>query len=216
MSLKNKPKPKFGELGLSAWIRDPQKFRADFERSDDFVLRQMFRPKFEKMRKRSDFGDVVNTLRQYIQECLPAPRLTEREWWCITSLPSTGDGRRISACNIHWMEIFVLSFSKDDTDKVCGFINVARNILLSTYESENAFSSKYPFAWFEYPFYERSAGTAGIDTVTIQASGLKNIRTLLNDDVILDAARHLNWHVLHLGRTAYERFHCYDLADLLL
>jgi hypothetical protein len=122
----------------------------------------------------------------------------------------------IGLCNIHWMEIFVLGFYLDDPRQVWGFVNVDANHLGAVYKAEKNFQSKHPNAWFEFPYYKRSAGTAGIDTVTIRADGLSHIGDLLQDKAILDAARHLNWDVMNLGRTVYGRYHCYDLADLLL
>lgn len=204
----------FDELGLKPWLGDPRRFRTGYERTDDPALREQFHGKFVKMQARSDFAQVVDILRQYVQECIPAPPLTERDYWCVTAMPSSG--HRISVINMHWMEVLVLLYSPDEGDVGYGFINVDGDILKRAYKTEGGLKKQHPLAWYEQPVYKKSAGKAGINTVAIFADTIEALRMLLDDPVVLDAARHLNWAVMHLGRNIYARFHCYDLADLLV
>ncbi|MCC7446695.1 MAG: hypothetical protein IT324_04725 [Anaerolineae bacterium] len=104
----------------------------------------------------------------------------------------------------------------DDSRKVRAFINVDGDRLAATYPTEEALLEKYPFAGVTFPLYERSAETAGVNTVGLHADSIDHLLSLLNDNAILDAARYLNYRVMSLGRTVYARYHCYDLADLLV
>ncbi|MEP7287348.1 MAG: hypothetical protein ABI947_16450 [Chloroflexota bacterium] len=213
---KKLPKPKFGELGLNNWLKDPTLFRTDFPRIDNLDLREHYHDHFLRMKQRKDFKKIVEALRVYLQECIPAPRLTEHEWWCVTSMPSTNKNTRISAVNIHWMEIFVLGFFKDNPDEIWGFINVDGDTLSNIYATETDLWKKHPYIDIKYPNYERSAGTAHVNTVHLRVDGIEDVLSMLKDSAILDAARSLNYEVMSLERTVYGRYHCYDLADLLL
>src|SRR5437762_3529537 len=124
MAPKKRAGPKFNELGLNEWRNDPQRFRQDFVRPDDFAQRTKYRAQFELLKQRVDFKTIVNLFRHYIQECIPAPRMTEREWWCVTARPSTGDNNRLAVCNIHWMELLVTGFSLQNPKETCAFVNV--------------------------------------------------------------------------------------------
>jgi hypothetical protein len=114
------------------------------------------------------------------------------------------------------MELLVTGFYLDDPRETWTFVNVDEDKLIETYPREDDFQKKYPFAAFEYIPYTRIAIDGGINTVTIMTDGLTNMMTILKDPGVLDAARSLNWQALCQGRNSYARFHCFDLADLLV
>jgi hypothetical protein len=216
MALKKQVKPKFTELALDNWRSDPGLFRQGFTRPDDFVQRTKYRAQFELLKQRADFKVIVDLFRHYVQECIPAPQMTEREWWCVTARPSTGDNNRLAVCNIHWMELLVTGFYLDNPKKTWAFVNVDEDELQKVYPIETAFKRKYGFASYYHPIYRRSAVQAGVKCVSIQMDDVRNMAAVLKDSAVLNAARSLNWEVLKQGRNSYARYHCFELADLLV
>ncbi len=206
---------KFIDLGLGEF-RSEKKSKSGCQRPDDDNDKRLeMRPRFNELMQRPDSKEIVQLLRHYIEECVPSPCLTERVWWSMTAMPRTKPRNRISCCNISGMEVCILYAHPNH--EIGSRINVDGNRLFSAYR-EKDFRSKYPLTGIERrgSGNYKSAENATINTIALLTNGLTNIRSVLNDKAVLDAAYHLNWAVMCTGRVRYPQYHCYDLADLLL
>lgn len=84
--------------------------------------------------------------------------------------------------------------------------------LLEAYGSLAAFTATFPDATVEDVGYV----AAGHDQLTIEVQGLDQLEHLIGDPDLMAAARLFNLHLMRKRTNLYARYHCYDLADVLL
>lgn len=170
--------------------------------------------KLERLKRRSDAERIIDCLRQYATMCLPRPASTEPTYWSVSCMPSTNAGwsPRIACFNSNTMEIFVVGYMKEDPGTIFAFLNLSAVSFWDAYSNSARFKASYPGATFARVRY----AAAGHDQINVSVRGLDQLERLLQDPGILAAARLLNLHLMRKRTNLFARYHCYDLADLLL
>lgn len=170
--------------------------------------------KLERLRQRPDADRIIACLRQYATMCIPRPASTEPTYWSVSCMPSINASLspRIACFNSNTMEIFVVGHLKGNPDAVWAFLNLSNVSFRNAYQNSARFKAAYPGATFSREGY----AAAGHDQITLSIQGLDQLERLLHDPDILSAARLFNLHLMRKRTNLYARYHCYDLADLLL
>ena len=110
------------------------------------------------------------------------------------------------------MEVFVVGHRKGQPADIWAFINVSAEAFEHTYPTDEQFIQRYPQAYLSDSAYT----AVGLDQLTLHIQGLATLQDILNDPAILAAARLLNLHLMRKRINLYARYHCFDLADLLV
>jgi hypothetical protein len=82
------------------WMQGKTTLRDADERSESLELRLKYLARFEKLWRRPQAQEVLEILRRYGRDCLPIPRRTERHYWSVSCLPSSGQGTRPRQCEL--------------------------------------------------------------------------------------------------------------------
>lgn len=162
--------------------------------------------KVAQMQKVQGHNHLVHALQLYVTNCIPAYRRSERDYWAMSLLPSTGAGERFSAISLSNMETFVIF--KDGAS----FINLAISEFQPAYPTNKSFTKVYPQAYSEYSGYQ----AGGIDQVRIRMDDAKTTLQVLKDSVIQRGARLMNLNLMRQRTSLYARYHSYQLADMII
>lgn len=170
---------------------------------------------FSKFKKQPLSARSLSLLRQYLLACVPAPRRTEYSFWSVSCLPTTSNAewKRLLCVNAAFMELFVIGYEGDNPNKMWSFINVAEDVLLEHWKSNNRLKKKYPFLRLEKSNY-RDAGQHQVRLLCV--GGAASMEQILKDPGISKAAATLVLRVMRKRATIYGKYHCPQLADLAL
>ncbi|MBP1466261.1 hypothetical protein EYB53_011145 [Candidatus Chloroploca sp. M-50] len=170
--------------------------------------------KLKRLQQRPDADRLIACWRTYLTHCIPRPAATEPAYWSISCLPSTNisTSPRLACFNINVMEMFVVGYFKEDPRLLWAFLNVSMEGFAEMYAQPEQFEAAHPEASFEPSNYE----AAGHDQLRLRVDGLDQLERLIADPGVQYAARLLNLHLMRKRTNLYARYHCYDLADLLL
>jgi hypothetical protein len=200
-----------------AWL-EGEATPADGDRADPFEqsLEQRFKyaARFEKLLRRPQAADVLDTLRLYAETCLPIPRRTERWYWSVSCLPSTND-KPLTRVNASWMELFTLlpdgeglrsriilhlsDFTHDGSSEP---EQLDTDLLESCAARQKDMS---------YSIWRDSRGI-----LIAKVRGAASIRHFIQHPHGLRAIRNFNLTHMNRGRNAYQASHCYNVADAML
>jgi hypothetical protein len=165
--------------------------------------RKKTRSAFERLAERNDYQEILEILACYVGACFLYPQQTERRFWTVTSLPSTGRGpdlHRLAAISANNVETLVLLevLLKNGHWDWCGYVNVALGDTRLRVPGARSDIGEYRTVGQVQRFYFDSA------------SGL---RELLETPRVGAAARKLAVGLLRKGSGMMSRFHDYNLAD---
>jgi hypothetical protein len=201
----------------SAWLEGEATLADADERPDSFdqhSLEQRFKyaARFEKLLRRPQAEDILDILRRYGAACIPVPRRTERYYWSVSCLPSTGD-KPLVRVNASWMELFTLL---PDGDGIR-----ARIILhLSDFTTDGSPEPDHLDHAFLEQCVERPEDVSHFlwkaDTFGAKVRGSASIGKFLGNARALRAIRRFNLTHMNRGRNAYQASHCYSVADCML
>lgn len=172
------------------------------------------RAKFALFRQRRDTAQLVHVLRTYVQRCIPRPQATEFNYWSVSCMPSTNRGSwpRIACFNMNVMEVFVVGYMKDNPRAHWAFLNVSQEALSRVYPTNELFYAQHPGTELLVSTYE----AGGIDQIPIQFTKLDQVARALDDPAVVRAAQLSSHNLMRRRTNFYRRFHCFDLADLLV
>lgn len=196
------------------WLERPQDIDHGTRPAIDPDVRLKQAAKLVRLQQRPDAERVIACLRTYVRMCIPRPAATEPAYWSVSCMPSTNAGSwpRLACFNSNAMELFVVGYMKDDPSAIWAFVNISNVAFSEAYTSTEQFQARYPGATVEVVGYV----AAGHDQVNIGIQSLDQLEELIQDPGIQRAARLLNLHLMRKRTNLYARYHCYDLADLLL
>src|SRR5262245_5149520 len=195
------------------WMQGKAILRDAEERTESPELRLKYLARFEKLLRRPQAQEVLESLRRYGRDCIPIPRKTERHYWSVSCLPST-PGKALVRVNASWMELFALY--PDDQ-------GIRANFLVHLSDFTRGHSP-----WrdqLDESFLERCVTTPedvgyffphGEDIFGINVRGFPSIVKFLANRRALRAIRAFNLTHMNRGRNAYQASHCYSLADHML
>lgn len=175
-------------------------------------LRAKTAERLTRLRQRPDCAEVLELLGRYLRACVPWPQRSEAAFWSVSCLPSSNGGARLACFNMNTMEVFVVGYTKQEPERLWGFINLSREVLRQTYPTDPEFLRRHPQAELR----ELAYAAAGLDQINVAVDGQAGLRQLLGDPAVLRAARLLNLHLMRKRGNLYGQFHCYALAEALL
>lgn len=203
---------------LQAWVdgsislddRDATRFDLAQQRAEGL-------PRFDELSAHHDWPAVQEAIRTYILQCLPFPRRSEWSHWVISAMPSTGRTarwRRLCVVSVNQMETLVIGqVTEGSSTELTAFVNVSRSRLLSRGETQAAFLARMNAA---VDLSETDYRAAQGDSIGVDVEGASGLAEILRDGRVLEAARHLNLHLMRRGETSYHSSHCFPLADIAL
>jgi hypothetical protein len=167
--------------------------------------------RFGVLEEFAEFDTLKQILRQYVQKCIPAYRRTESIWWIVSCLPKSTPNR-LSAVSLNWMETFVI-FHGDNKEHIsAAFMIVSEHEFRKTYPDDSEFYEEYADTEIEISTYK----AADHDQLRITMNSIYAIIAVLQNPAVLRASRELNLGLMRKGKTAYSKYHSYELADLLV
>lgn len=200
------------------WLAATDRVALSIDSSPKIVLPESQQVRYAKQFSRFERQPLsarsLALLKQYLQTCVPAPRLTEYSFWAVSCMPATGsEWKRLLCVNAAFMELFVVGHEQRDPTALWSFVNVAEDVLLVHWRSINRLEKKYPFLSVERCDYR----DAGQHQVRLFCQGdAASMEVLLHDPGISKAAATLALRVMRKRATIFSKYHCPQLADLAL
>lgn len=173
-----------------------------------------FSKHFSRFEKHPLSQRALALFKEYVSNCVPAPRRTEYSFWSVSCMPSTNQSTwpRLLCLNAGVMELLVMGWEKENPDALWSFITVAEDVLLEHWASIDELVKAYPLV----NIVRRGYRDAGQHQVTLQIQGNALMEQLLADRSISKAAAALVLRVMRKRATIYGKYHCPQLADLAL
>ncbi|WP_454296698.1 GIY-YIG nuclease family protein [Salana multivorans] len=159
--------------------------------------RERTEAKYRRLTQHPEFDAIVRALGCYLRTCVPQPDATEWRFWSLTSLPSTGDGRRLAALSVNNVEVLVLRGSTPDVADE-GFLNLAADAEIPRRLHRRTWTHRY-----------RSTG----EVTGLELHHPRDVEQVLADPEIAAGARRLALGLLRKGLGVMGRFHDFHLAD---
>lgn len=213
------------DSGIGMWARiDPnlERIRWIEENVSGFAYARQAEPPdqrertlthFQRLSSHTEFEALRKFVSSYIKRIIPAPEVSERRNWVITSMPSTARTRvwhRLICLSVNNVEALTIGEQYDGGKwVVTGFMSAAgvagnaRVAVPAAARRKGAFIA---------PVYYRTVG----DVSQIGFDSLAALKPLLDSDRVLDLVGELVLRLMWRGRGMYGRFHDYNLADAVL
>lgn len=197
-----------------AWLNGDCELGDVQDRIEDSRQRQHMYAKFAALAKTPAASSIFELLNTYVLRTIPCPRETERTFWALSAMPSTGIGARLTTLCINKMETLFLygetvGRTRGDGD-IHGVINISAKGLEETRGIGQA-RRGWPSVHFETASYE----SAGGDGISVHGE-LPDLLQILEEEWFIYSARKLNLMLMRKGPTFQWRWHCFDLADWAL
>jgi hypothetical protein len=152
-------------------------------------------------------------LKVYLSQSVPMPRRTEYSFWSVSCMPATnGAWPRLICVSAAVMELFVVGWERQDPKLLWSFVNVAEDVLLEHWRSEDELIAAFPFI----QILKRGYRDAGRHQIGLGVSNGASMELLLADAGIAKAASALTLRVMRKRATIYGKYHCVQLANLAL
>lgn len=192
------------------WLNTSLENRLTQYVGENAELEEKYRAKCQKLFQREDFKQVVKpVLITYFKRCIISPAKTEISYWSLTCLTKAFDNTNhisLSRVNLNWLE--VLTVWVDDNEEIVFSFHLTKSCLAGVDRKSVDIQSLCVSDHYYIP--------GGRDQFCISVRGLEDAQRLLNDDRVLVAIRTFNLQMMRKGRTTYGRYHCMDLAKLVL
>jgi hypothetical protein len=170
---------------------------------------EKYSKKFNSLLKLKEFEIAKPFLIEYFKKCVLEPAKTELSFWCLTCLTKAfSDTNHIALCRLNFFWCEVLTIWIDDY-KNCNFtFHLTKSILTKIYLKELKIKSLF----IDDHFYQRG----GPDQFLIEVTGIEDAMKLLADKNVISAIKTFNLRQMQKGATIYSKYHCIDLAKLIL
>jgi len=198
------------------WINGSniQLLKESEDRPFDDKQRLRFKHKFDLFQNYPNYEQIIQVLRLYVQKCIPSFRNTEKAFWSISCIPSTNKDSwpRLACISMNAMETIVIGHHLNSAETNWSFLNISEKVFRQKFFTNKSFYDKHPQGELRAINYH----AAGSDQISINFESLQNLKELLSDNVIIQAARTLNLRLMRKGASRYAQYHCFSLADLLV
>ncbi len=172
-----------------------------------------FSKHFSRFEKHPLSQRALALFKEYISNCVPAPKRTEYSFWSVSCMPGgSGAWPRLICVNAAVMELFVVGWERYNSNVLWSFVNVAEDVLLEHWASLDELVKAFPFIEIEHRGYR----DAGQHQVTLHTYGGAPMEQLLMNPGISKAAAALVLRVMRKRATIYGKYHCPQLAGLAL
>jgi hypothetical protein len=192
------------------WLQSNQITELNEHIPDEPDLQEKYSRKFHTLIKRQDFIESAKPfLIQYFKKCVLQPAQTELSFWSLTCLNKAfTDTNHIALCRLNFFWCEVLTIWVNDEKNISYTFHLTKSILTKAHLNSLKIKSLYN----DDHFYQRG----GPDQFLIEVTGLDDALKLLNDDKVIQAIKTFNLRQMQKGATVYGKYHCIDLAKLLL
>ena len=130
-------------------------------------------------------------------------------FWSLTCLTKAfTDTSRIALCRLSFFWCEVLTIWLDNDKKVIYTFHLTKSLLTKSYLKVLKVNSLI----IDDHFYQRG----GPDQFLIEVQGIGDALKLLQDENVVLAIKTFNLRQMQKGATVYGRYHCIDLAKLIL
>lgn len=193
-----------------SWLISDYENKLNEHYIDEPDLQEKYYRKFQQLIKRNDFNNSAKPfLIEYFKKCVLQPAKTELSFWALTCLTKAFlNLSNVAICrlNLFWCEVLMIWL--DDNKDVTYTFHLTKSLLTKTYLK----SLKLKSLIIDDHFYQRG----GPDQFTIEVRGLEDALRLLQDKNVVLAIKTFNLRQMQKGATVYGRYHCIDLARLIL
>ena len=197
------------------WLNDSCHSIDTSKRFVDDILRSKYTRAFNKMIRDSKFENLfLPVLRKYIGKCVIEPYRTEVSFWGCSCLLrySSKTNTVYSRVNLFWQEVFTLAYLHDDNCPIYSF-HVSRSILDKTTDAEvKRRYGKFKTLFADDHYYQKG----GQDQFCVSLYDRDEALKILDDELFVRSAKLFNLRNMKKGAHVYARYHCMDLADLIL
>jgi hypothetical protein len=145
---------------------------------------------------------------------IPVPRAGEASFWSCSILPGKQNGkiRVLTRININWQEVFFVT-NNMETGEICYEFFLASSPF--SIESDLSYFTRQIKFW-DLIFDKIQHGPAGQDQTSFSVNSMQSALQIFDDSTIWKAIRLLNLRLMKKGANNFSRYHCMDMADLLL
>lgn len=189
------------------WLEELSYVDEGGDRLVDPALRLRYHERFQSLLDMPHANEALDVLKTYVRVGIPAIRRGEVSFWGCSCLPASSVYSRI---NVNWQE--VLTVFKSDGSLWFSF-HLADSPLEGPFgDNPGLLFERHPTLEWEDHCY----APGGSDQIRLLIRGAENAKTFITDQDILPAIRLFNLRLMQKGPCTYGRFHCMDLADLLV
>lgn len=167
-------------------------------------IRERYKNKFAKFMKDSASEKVINFLKIYLYIAIPFPIKTELSYWVISCLPGSSI-KTFCRINLFWQE--VLTAFEDNKELYFSFH------LMKSEISDNTFDKILDD---NCEIYDHKYKPGGEDQCNLIVKSYKKAVDILKEDEIRIAIKKFNLNLMRKGNCQYSRYHCFDLADIIV
>ena len=177
------------------------------KRTVDDVRAGKTRQRFQTLRSRADYEDLVSAVAMYVRRVISHPRRTESHLWSISTLPSTNATpvhRRLVCISCGPRETLVITEDGPvGGGNIKGFLNTTREV--PSLKAWRVGSRVYRQDFVSIgPIYQ------------VKFSSINQLVTLLANEWLVVPARALATNLMLKGTTSYGRYHDFNLAGAVL
>lgn len=192
------------------WLQSNQTSKLNEHKLDEPDLQEKYSRKFQKLFNRKDFIESAKPfLIEYFKKCVLQPAKTELSFWSLTCLSKAfTDTNQVVLCRLNFFWCEVLTIWVDDDKNVCYTFHLTQSLLTKSHLKSLKLKS---LSIYDH-FYQRG----GPDQFSIKVAGVEDALKFLNDDRIIMAIKTFNLRQMQKGATVYGKYHCIDLAKLIL
>jgi hypothetical protein len=169
---------------------------------------QLYSERFEDLMCLEWANDLLDIVRIYIHNGIPAILRGEAQYWQASVLP--GSYTVLVRININWQEVFFATINEHGP---CFYMIVSKRELQRAFGDDLAgLTYRYPDLEWEDSFY-RSGGS---DQVSLLIEGIDAVRLVLADPDVLPAIRVFNMRLMKRGKCPWARSHNFKLMNAIL
>ncbi len=179
----------------------------------DDDLRQKYESKYRKVTENREFIKYcIPVLKKYVSKCIIEPYLTELTYWGSSAVNSCRNKCIVfTRINVRFQEVFTLGYHYLKKIPVYSW-----HVALSPFMDKE--TDQYNFEPIPKTIYlgEDFYPSGGEDQFLVEAYSLDDALDLLDNPVFLTAAKSFNLACLRKGAQPYAKYHCSQIADLIL
>ena len=198
------------------WLASGKNQNLDYRIAGEQVENQRIRfvGNFKELASRPDFDRLIEVLKLYVQKTLPFYRQTEMSFWSISCTPSTNKHSfpRLFVININFMECLVVMYHKKFPNMTHGFLVTSKKMMEELYGSIRKFENRH----IESETFPTNYVPAGFDQIGVVWESIGNLEQLLKDEKFCSTLRYFNLQLMKKRACFYSKYHCFDLADLIV
>ncbi len=194
------------------WLKNLRYYGERTQRMNEPQLRENYKRKYQVLKSKPFFLEVIKFLKEYIKVAIPSVERTEMAFWAISCLPSTNakDETVYSRINLGWQEVLTVY----ETDNQVFF-----SFHISKEQMEKGFGRGFRKLFFLHSrlhYSDHMYAQGGQDQIHFTVYGVKQALRFIKEKCVQLAIRKFNHRLMKKSACVYSRYHCFDLADAIV